>query len=248
MKLLDRLERNFGHLVPNNLTYYLMAGQVITFALSYYRNEYRNYIPLQADLVLQGQLWRLFTFVFDPLTLSPIWFIFALYIYYLYGGTLEKEWGSFRYALYILIVYLASIACAFMQPHSMVSNGYIYTSIFLAFAYLYPDFQIMLFFIIPVKVKWLAALAWISLGFSLITQPLLSKLLIIVSVANFLLFFAKDILASLRIVPRTVQRNISQDDELKCYTCKKTDVIFNYCDTCKHYFCAEHMKSHKHPN
>ena len=119
--------------------------------------------------VLDGEVWRLVSFVAQLPTESLILAIFFWYLFYLMGTTLEHTWGSFRYNVFLLIGYVATVAVAFVPPAEPASVAFLQGSVFLAFAWLYPDFQIMLFFILPVKIKWLALLAWIGYFLALVT-------------------------------------------------------------------------------
>ena len=77
--------------------------------------------------------------------------------------------GDFRYNVYILGGILSTIIGAFLlyfiqgpmnslYGMAAISTYYINLSIFLAFAASYPDMQLLLYFVIPVKIKWLAYL------------------------------------------------------------------------------------------
>ena len=96
------------------------------------------------------------TFVGEPPTTNLLFAFFFWYLFYLMGTVLESTWGAFRYNVYLLVGWAATVAVAFLQPNAPASISFLQASVFLAFAYLYPDFQILLFFILPVKVKWLA--------------------------------------------------------------------------------------------
>src|SRR4029077_2272748 len=115
-----------------------------------------------------GEWWRLVSFLFTPPSGNPLLAIFALYFLWFMGGALEAQWGAFRYNVYVLIGYAMTVAAAFAFPYGAATNGYITGSIFLAFAYLFPDFQILLFFILPVKVKWLALITWLFFAYQFI--------------------------------------------------------------------------------
>ena len=75
----------------------------------------------------------------------------------------------------------------------IAGTGYVNLSMFFAFAMLYPDTQFLVFFIIPVKVKWLA---WIDAAFfalsvlsSLVRLDIAGALLPLVALLNFFVFF-----------------------------------------------------------
>lgn len=256
MNILNALERKFGKYAISNLTYYLIGGQVLAFILTYFYPHYANLLPLQGNLVLKGQVWRLFTMLFVPISESPIWAALTWYLYYLFGTALETEWGTFRYTIFLFISYLATILSSFIFPEITVGNGYLYASIFLAFAYLFPDYQLYIFFVIPVKVKWLALLMWLGLFASFIFGSISTKVLILISIGNFLLFFGKEIsfilISKLHFVSaKSGQIRDSHQAYMKCSVCGATEhdrKIFYYCHKCvpETCFCEDHLKGHIH--
>lgn len=256
MQIMNAFERRFGHLAIPNLTYYLIGGQVIAFVLMYASPTFGNLFYLQGDLVLKGEWWRLVTMLFTPLAREPLWAAFAWYIYYLYGTGLEQVWGSFRYLVYLVVIYFATLVAAFLIPGATLSNTHIYTSLFLAFAYLFPDFQLLIFFVIPVKIKWLAYLACAGMAASLIFGSLPTKVLTLLSASNFFLFFGSDI--RMHIADRLRQgsrkagiRTSGEQTYMNCAACHATEndrKIFYYCHDCvpETCYCEDHIRSHTH--
>jgi hypothetical protein len=151
-----------------------------------------------------------------------------------------------------------SVAAAFAFPGSVATNTYITGSIFLAFAYLFPDFQIFLFFILPVRIKWLALLTWLFYGFEFVTGTWAGRVLIVAAVTNFLVFFGQDVFYRARHGHRQVRTQagaiISQDKPLHvCAVCGVSDkshrtMEFRYCTKCEPplAYCTEHLKNHEH--
>jgi hypothetical protein len=132
-------------------------------------------------------------------------------------------------------------------------------SVFLAFAALYPDFEIYLFFLLPVKVKWLAMLTWIGYFFGLVSGTWTTRLLVLASICNFLLFFSKDIVSRVRMARRNMAmqaRHIGVKPKPyfhRCTVCGITDrshpeAQFRYCQQCDghHGYCMEHLRNHEH--
>ena len=103
--------------------------------------EYLGKLILTHDGLVAGQWWRVLTVLLMPPSTHPIFLILFLYFYFLVGNTLEGQWGTFQYNIYILIGYLATVLAAFI-PRAIVTNFYLMESIFLAFAWLFPEFQI----------------------------------------------------------------------------------------------------------
>lgn len=258
MKWLDRLERKFGDIPNINITYYLIFGQIFVFFLVTFYTRYEGMFTLRGDLVMQGQYWRIITFIFEPITRSFLFAAFTWYIFYMYGTVLEKLWGTFRYLVYILIVTLGSIIISFIFPYMPASNGFIFTSIFLAFAYLFPDYQLLLFFILPVKVKWLALITWIGVAVTFIFGDIPTKVMTLVSVSNFLLFFGDELFETITHKSKKSTKQIAQNisfskgkPEHVCSVCGKNnidnpDMGIRYCSKCtpETCFCEEHFLEH----
>ena len=193
MKLLDKLQRRFGRFALPHLTEGLIACQVLTYFLCLGKPAYVEAIALVPRHVLEGQWWRLFAFVCQPPGGNSLWAFFFWYLFFLMGTVLESTWGAFRYNVYLLVGWLATVAVSFLQPDVPASIVFVEGSVFLAFAYLYPDFQLLLFFILPVKVKWLALLQWIYYFGVLLFGSMIERILATASVCNFLLFFWREI-------------------------------------------------------
>ncbi|MDB5986091.1 MAG: hypothetical protein JWR16_1144 [Nevskia sp.] len=208
--------------------------------------------------MLAGEWWRLLSFVFTPPLGNPIFAVFALYLLYFMGGALEAHWGTLRYNLYVLIGILLTIAAAFAFPFAPATNTYVTGSIFLAFAYLFPDYTLYLFLILPVRIKWLALLTWLLYGYEFIFGNWASRLLILAAVANFFLFFGKDIYYRARHGHRQFKRQSSaianRDKPLHvCTVCGINDkshrtTEFRYCTKCEPpvAYCMEHLGNHQH--
>jgi len=162
-------------------------------------------LVLYPDRVLQGEIWRLVTYIFIPPSFSPFWIFFVLYFYYLVGTGLEQAWGAFRFHLYYLLGMVGTTVAAFITGAGY-TGVYLNLSLFLAFAHLYPDFQLLLFFILPVKIKCLAWLNWALLGGTVLLGALPHKIAAVAAVINFFIFFGKDIYRDIKL-KRQVRRN-----------------------------------------
>ena len=156
MALLDRLERKFGFLAVPHVTWVLVVGQVLGFLSISYDARMGGQLFLIPTLVMQGEVWRLLSFVFMPPTMSPIFLFFSLYLLVMMGNALETTWGAFRYNVFLFVGYVATVAAAFLPtlfPSGEIfwmvptTNVYWLSTVFLAFAALFPDFQLMLFFL-----------------------------------------------------------------------------------------------------
>ncbi len=159
---LSKLERKFGRYAVPNLMYYIIILYAAGFVLNIVNPEfYYRYLSLNAQAVLHGQVWRIVTFIIQPPSDSLVFIVFALYLYYMIGQHLEQAWGAFRFNLYffsgmLFHVIAALLAYAVTGLILPMSIWYLNMSLFFAFAALYPDVQFLVFFMIPVKVKYLA--------------------------------------------------------------------------------------------
>jgi len=223
MKWIDKLEKRFGHLAIQNLALYLVIGQVFIFALIYFGRITPSILELNSTLVLHGQIWRLFSFMLIPPG-TGILMAFAWYIFWMISQALEAQWGTFKYNLFLLIGVLATWLASLVLPYGYFTNYYIGISVFLAFATLYPNFEFLLFFILPVKVKYLA---WLSLGLMAVAfmQPsMATRFGIIAALANYALFFGK----YLYQVFHYRQRRIEHEKKAEAYA----EEAFHTCETC----------------
>ncbi len=268
MPLLDKLERRIGRFAIPNLSLYLVIGQVfvlLTGRLGLIDPAYFLMAPTQ---VMHGEWWRLITFLFMPppgaFTASLtgcVFLAFGWYMFALMGGALEGFWGEFRFNLFIFTGLILTIAAGFLTPNNFTPNLFIAGSVFLAFAWLNPDFELMIFFILPVKIKWLALLTWIFYAYNFITGAPTTRWQIAASVSNFLIFFARDIVATMRHRNRTMNQavrriattNDAPEVRHRCHTCGKTNLTnpemdFRYCSKCAgdQCYCPEHIFNHEH--
>jgi hypothetical protein len=262
MSLPDKLERALGRYAIPNLSIYIVIGQVFVLLALMFNLLPVELFVLRPSRVMQGEWWRLLTFPFflAPPTGSfgPIFTAFALYMFYMMGSALEAYWGAFRYNLFLFLGCALTVGAAFITPHNAASNLFLAGTVFLAFAYLNPDFEFMIFFILPVKVKWLALLAWVGYGVSFFLGTWPARVQVLASVGNFLLFFAGDIFGGMRRGRRAITRKTQEFNEAgeprhRCRVCGKTDrtnpeLDFRYCSKCANdeCYCSEHIHNHVH--
>lgn len=264
MKWLYKLERKYGKYSIKNLMMYIIAFNAAVFILSAAGQsmDIIDKLTLSPEWVLKGEVWRLITYIFIPPDTQPIFIIFVLYFYYMIGSGLEHEWGSFKFNIYYFIGMLGTTIAAFIS--GMGDTGvYLNLSLFLAFAYIYPDYEILLFFILPIKMKYLGWLDAILLGYTFCIGGLSVKLAIVAAMINFILFFGKGIMEHIghrknaysnKIRFSNKQRQIPKKDYFhKCTICGITEkddknMEFRYCSGCdgRYEYCMKHLKQHEH--
>jgi hypothetical protein len=265
MSFLDKLDRRWGRFAVPNVTVGLIVAQVVVyFCLLAQRGDpdaspLGERLVLVPALVLQGEVWRLASFLIVPPMSNPICMGFFWYLFYLMGTALELHWGTFRYDVYLLLGYGLAVGAAFLIPQMPANNGFVQASVFLAFAFLFPDFELCLFFLLPVKIKWLALLTWIGIFLTVVFGAWETRALALASVGNFLVFFGWDILARVRAGRRRMAVQAAQLTRKepafyhRCTVCGITDrtnpqMEFRYCSKCDgtHGYCTEHLRNHEH--
>jgi len=259
--LLNKLERIFGRFAVPNLSLYLVAGQVAVFTFVWFDKIAIEPFLLIPAYVLHGQMWRVLTFLLVPPPVSWVFIAFSWWIFYLMGSALEDYWGVFRYNLFLFIGWALTVGAAFLTPAEPATNLFVAGSVFLAFAYLNPDFELVLFFILPVKVKWLALLTWAGYAVMFFRGEWGTRCQVLATVGNFLLFFGRDIFLSARLHRRRMtgaaqsfgRSSAEPEARHRCRICGKTELThpqldFRYCSKCvgEHCYCSEHIFNHEH--
>ena len=264
--------RNRDKGIPN-LMLYIVLGTAVVYVMSQMSGNYflYNLLVFNRTLNLQGQIWRLITYPLTYNISNLLLMAVSLFCYYSLGRVMEQVWGTLRFNLfYFTGVVMMDIWCMIFGGQASVT--YLNLSLFLGFATMYPDSQFLLFFIIPVK-AWLFAL--IDLGIvlmDLITMPFPYNFFSVISLANYFLFFGKDVL---NLIPRSWQAKFksrgsrksqpkvihfdgekvkkTSDYTHRCTVCGRTDVTnpemeFRYCSRCHGYYCycQEHINNHTH--
>jgi membrane associated rhomboid family serine protease len=282
-KLYQAVERfcarhpRFG--IPNLIRYVVIGNVVVYFLMMLTRNSDAgalSFLSFNLSGLLRGEIWRLVTFILVPGYSGPFWLLIALYFYYWIGSTLEREWGTARFNLYyfsgVLLTVLGTVLASLITGNyglTIAGADYVNLSMFLAFAVLFPNVQVLLFFILPVKMKWLAwldgALFAIGVVRSLMAGNVTGVVLPLVALLNFFVFiwptvrnFAerKQYQHSRQTVQfkHAVQRQQQERGyHHKCAVCGRTDadhpeLQFRYCSKCAgyHCFCQDHIFSHVH--
>ena len=167
MKKLNQAIDRFCILHPNfgipNLMLYVVIGNVVLGLLSNFSNgNFLSFFSYTLSGLLHGQVWRLVTFVLIPESTSPFYLLITCYFYYWIGSTLERQWGTAKFTTYylsgMLLTVLGASIVSLITGYSIPVYGanYVNFAMFMAFALLYPDAQVLLFFVFPIRMKWLA--------------------------------------------------------------------------------------------
>ena len=276
---LDKLERKLGRFAIPNLTVYLLVGYVIGFGIVNLMRDMVGYLTLEPALILRGQVWRLISWVLIPPTDNLISLVFLVLLYYSLGTALERTWGSFRYNVYIFSGLLFTVLAVFglyafyyfrygvevpLSAVGLIGTNYITMSIFLAFAVIYPDMEVMLYFILPIKMKWMALVYVVLAGYDFINGGIGIRVAIGASLLNFVIFFL-----STRNYKRFGPREQARKAKFKkqssphmtytngahhrCAVCGRTELDdscleFRFCSKCNgnYEYCQDHLFTHEH--
>lgn len=253
---------------------YLIGGYVIGYAVMLMLPNYLGWLTLEPAYILKGQLWRLVSWVLVPPSRQLLTVVIMMLLYYQLGTALERTWGTFRYNVYIfsgiLFTLLGAFLLAAIMGTNMVGYGvyfstyYINMSIFLAFAASYPDMELLLYFVLPIKIKWMAYVYVAYILYDLVRGNWMTRTAIVASLLNFILFF----LSSRNLQPYTPKEQARKRKFKKqtrphmtyangamhrCAVCGKTELDdpsleFRFCSKCNgnYEYCQEHLFTHEH--
>ncbi len=281
---MSKFEKKFGKYAIQNITLILIMCYVVGYVVELVNPGFMLYLTLDPYQILHGQIWRLVTWIIMPPSSFNIFTIIMLFFYYSIGSSLERTWGTYRYNVYLLsgmlftvigsflcmgVVYLmaggniseAAASYLFLQGSMAFSTYYINLSIFLAFAATYPDAQVLLMFIIPVKMKWMGILDIILIVYEFIVYDnVFMRFAIAASMLNFVVFY----LTSRRklMSPRQMKRRAEFKQQVrksaavtrhKCAICGRTEeddpeLEFRFCSKCNgnYEYCQNHLFTHEH--
>lgn len=279
--LIDRFCARHPRFGIPNLMFVIAVGQVIVWLLELLFPQLGFMLYLYAPLVLKGQVWRLVTFVFIPNSSNPFYLLLGCYFYYWIGQMLEREWGTAKFSLFylsgVVLTAIYGMAAGLLTDYGYVlpfgNIYYVNLSIFLIIATYYGEMSVLLFFVVPVKMKWMAivdavlvlwsAFPWFQAGIWAMGLAFLPSLI------NFVIFTWPVWSMKLGVVRRQadpkvvnfkrVQRQAKKRAQEtggyihKCAVCGVTDAMepnmeFRYCSKCDGYYCycSNHINNHVH--
>lgn len=219
MNILNKLERKFGRFGIDNLMLYIVIGTAIVYAFQYLfpTLPLLQYLWFDRDAILGGQVWRIVSFVFLPEGGNPINMLFWLFLYWHIGSNLEGYWGTFRFNLFYFSGVIFSIIGGFLT--GFATSYYINLSLFLAMAAVAPDMELRLFYILPVKMKWLALVYVIMIIHSFTLVGWGGRIAIVISLLNVILFFGSGFIRKLRDKMKygKVRRNFKKNIKMTSY-------------------------------
>ncbi|MCI8328024.1 MAG: hypothetical protein HFI37_09690 [Lachnospiraceae bacterium] len=279
MNYLNKLERKIGKYAIPNLSLWIVLTYAIGYIMMYMTPGLIKYLTLEPALILgQGQVWRLVTWILIPPSSGNIFFyLIMMMLYYSLGTSLERTWGTFRFNVYIfggmfftVLGAFATYGFYYMTGALTVGIGYYVTTyyinmaIFLAFAVCFPDMQILLWFIIPVKMKWMAYVYAALTIYDFIRSGAAGRIAIVAALLNFLIFYLSTRNYQ-RVSPKEIHRkrvfrtqmreaqHMAGVTKHKCAICGRTEeddptLEFRFCSKCdgNYEYCQDHLFTHEH--
>ncbi|WP_349667889.1 rhomboid family intramembrane serine protease [Lacrimispora sp.] len=269
MKFFYNLERRYRKYAISNLMYYIIGMYGTGLFLQLFAPEfYLQYLALDAQKILSGQVWRVVTFmIYPPGGGSLFGSLIGMYLYYMLGVNLERIWGAFRFNVYFFMGVIGHVAAAlvvyiFFRQRIYLTTEFLNYSLFFAFAATFPDLEFLLFFVIPIKAKWMAMFNGIYFLYEFIMGNMATRVTIVMSLINFFVFFllTRDLN---RFNPKEIKRKQNFHRQMKimpqggthhkCAVCGRTEkdspnLEFRYCSKCEGSleYCSEHLYTHKH--
>ena len=258
-----------------NLMLYIVIGNLLVwlFSMMDTTGTLSLYLAFSAADILHGQVWRLVTFVLVPGSGNLLLLAISLYFYYFIGTTVEQQWGQAKFTLFYLSGMLFQIVFGLLV-YALAGLNILFTGyyqnlgLFFAFATFFPDMQVLLFFFIPLKVKWLALIDLGLFLWMIVSTSFPANLLPVVVLLHYLVFcggWLFDYIRPGRVKQRAKTVSFKQEAarirreqeaapyRFKCAVCGRTDqtdptLEFRYCSRCAgyHCFCTDHINSHVH--
>lgn len=238
MSWLNFLERRFGTWAIPGLIRVIVAFNAFVFLMSKIQPEFINLLTLRPERVMAGEVWRLVSYIFIPQVdpsgmLSPLTTFLYLYFLWIMGEGLEQAWGNFRLNVFYLFGMIGTTVAVLLLGARDATGVWLNLSLFFAFSTLFPNFEILLFFLIPVRIKWLALLSFAGTLLEFLGGSLSTKAAIVIALANYIVFFGPAWVRQWREEGRTIKRRqqfqIAQKEEEeetlhRCKVCGSTEI------------------------
>jgi membrane associated rhomboid family serine protease len=263
--------------IPNLMLYIIIGNAVVyLFSMMDRTGLFLDYLYFIPSRIVAGEVWRLITFMFIPEGGNILFVALFLYFYYFIGSTLERTWGSGKFTIYYFAGVMLNIIYGFLVwiitglPSITIGLDahYINLSMFFAFATIYPETRVLLFFFIPIKIKWLALLNGLYFLYTFVVARFPLNFMPLIAILNYLIFCGEDLARTLQPMKYRMSRqnmsfrskakkaekqSISSAYKRKCAVCGRTDedypnLDFRYCSRCEgyHCFCEDHINNHEH--
>ena len=191
-------ERHFSWIALPGISIIFVTIQAFGFFLVMSDGVWMERLALIPSLALHGEPWRIITFLAMPLSMSPLWTLFSLWFLYSILNSIEAEWGAFKTTFYVLISITLTILFSLVTGYPVIQVSDFVSTLFLAVAALFPDQEIRIYMVFPIKMK---LLGWLTLGFlvlRLFQGSGMERLFLLTLYSNYLLFFGPSLIATLK--------------------------------------------------
>jgi len=258
MPLLNTLEKHLGRFAIPGLIRYVVALNALVFLLGLAVPAYVNQLTLDPEAIAAGQVWRLVSWIFIPTASSLLFVLFYLMFTWWMGDLIESAWGAFRLNVYYLAGFLGCTAAALFFGQSL-ANIALNSSLLFAAGTLAPELQVLLFGIIPLRLKWIAGFSAVLLGLGLVTGDWGARAAIVVCFSNYLLFFGpaffRQTSEARKIAARRARFEVAKipaaETLHRCEVCGRTEVSNPELDfrvsANGHEYCTAHLPARKSP-
>ena len=196
---LKKIERHFSWIAIPNIAIILVTLQVLGFFMVGSNPYWIEYLALFPQNVMEGEFWRIITFLSLPISMSPIWVIFVLWFLYFIISAIEEHWGPFYTTLYIVISVFITVIYSLSFDYPVTQASHFESTLFLAAATLMPEYEVRLFLILPVKMKWLGILTGVFVIIQFFLGSNLDKGYLIGMYLNYAIFFGHSFFYRIKI-------------------------------------------------
>lgn len=286
MKFFYNLERKYGRYAIPDLMKYICALYAAGIVVQLFMpGVYYSFLCLDAQAILHGQIWRIVTFmIWPPVTVSSVtggtaammnstvnilFSVILLYCYRNLGAMLERVWGAFRFNVYMFLGILGHVAAVIIiyliwGGRYILTTDYLNFSLFFAIAFTFPDLRFYLFYVIPIKAKWLILFDGLFFAYGFVFGGAVTRVAIVMSLANVLWFLAMT--GGAKYNPKEIRRKHDFRQKAneaakaaktvgrhRCVVCGRTDLddpnlTFRFCSKCSgdYEYCQDHLYTHRH--
>lgn len=179
MNWMDKLERKWGRYAISNLSRYFVFAQVIGLLVEMVAPGLMDYMSFSVAGILHGQIWRIVTWIFTPTASLDVFGILFLFCVLMWGNSLESMLGTFRMNVFLwgsvilcdlagVIVYIITRITLGTGMSPYLSTYYILMTMLLAIAMCMPEGEVRLYFVLPIKMKWMLIFELVYLGYQVI--------------------------------------------------------------------------------
>lgn len=207
--ILNQIERKMGRYYIHDLMKYMVLAMAGVYLLEWLPIKSAiGLLSFSRERILAGEVWRAVTYMLLPPGYSMLSILLSLYFLYFLGTALEKIWRGARFNVYYLLGFVCTLAAGFIMGYT--TNVYFNLTLVLCYAMTNPNQEFMLFFLLPVKVKWIGLADGAALVYYFVVGDTASRVVLLFSLIPFFLFFGKEVWLEAKLALRRLQFRINQ--------------------------------------